>query len=272
MSARASLTTEHTIDHAGRGVSRVYGLRSQAPLVLRPTHPKSAEPFTRHATNVARVSLTSGAAGPLGGDHFELEVRVGRGSTLVLNEVSATLLLPGARGGLSQMRITITVEDDATLVWLPEPVIAAEHCNHVQDIDVALGTSSRLLMRDELQLGRHREPPGNLTQRIRVRRVGRPLFQQQLTVGPAAPKWRSSAVGGGHKSLGTVLVVDPDWGGDPPSARILADDAAMFPLAGPAVLISALADDTLTTRRLLDRGVAHLGDPWASEAAATPSA
>ncbi|MEO7146550.1 MAG: urease accessory protein UreD [Terrimesophilobacter sp.] len=221
---------------------------------------------------MARVSLTSGAAGPLGGDDFVLEVRVGRGSTLVLNEVSSTLLLPGARGGVSQMRITITVEEYATLVWLPEPVIAAEHCNHVHDIDVALETSSRFLMRDELQLGRHREPPGNFTQRIRVRRTGRPLFHQHLTIGPATRGWRSSAVGGSHKALGTVLVVDPDWSEKPVPTHILADSATLFPLAGPAVLISALADDSLAIRRLLDRGVAWLGDPWASTAATAESA
>lgn len=266
MRARAKLVTEQVIDRHGHGVSRVSVLRSQAPLVLRPTRPKGVEPGVGHAAGVARVALTSGAAGPLGGDELVLDVHVGAGSTLVLNEISATLLLPGARGGRSHMRITIRVDDDAMLVWLPEPVIAAHDCDHAHDIRVELAPSARLLMRDELLLGRHREMPGDLTQTLRISRAGRALFHQQLRLGPSARGWTSPAVVGANKCIGTVLVVDPAWSEQALEVKRLARDAALLPLQGPAVMISALSGDTLSLRRVLHQGIALLGPRWAPSA------
>ncbi len=263
MHAHAALATALAVSAAGRAVSRVCVLRSHAPLVLRPTLPQGREPLFQGRTDVARVSLATGAAGPLGGDDFALDIHVGAGSTLVLNEISATLLLPGARAGGSRMRIAIKVDAGATFVWLPEPVIAARGCDHVHDIDIALAADARLFMRDALLLGRHRESPGQLTQRLRVRRAGRSLFQQTLALGPAARHWHSPAVLGAHKCIGNVLVVDPAWNERMPAARILGRDAALLPLAGPAILVSALADDTLALHRQLEHGVAQLGAPWA---------
>ncbi|HET6492724.1 MAG TPA: urease accessory protein UreD [Burkholderiales bacterium] len=271
MNAHASLATEQVVGGTGGAVSRVRVLRSHAPLVLRPTLPKGREPLVQRMAGVARVSLAMGAAGPLGGDDFALDIHVGAGSTLVLNEISATLLLPGARGGRSRMRIAVTVDEDATFVWLPQPVIAAQGCDHVHEIDITLAADARLFMRDELLLGRHREQPGQLTQHLRVRRAGRSLFRQTLALGGAARGWQSPAVLGSHKCVGSVLVVDPAWNERTPAKRVLGCDAALLSLEGPAVLVSALADDTLTLRRQLEHGVSLLGAPWAPEAAPVAS-
>ncbi|WP_161495221.1 urease accessory protein UreD [Advenella sp. S44] len=270
MTARATLVTRQDLDHTGRRVSRVHTLRSQAPLILRPTQPKEPEPQVLRAASVARVSLVSGAAGPLGGDDFELNIRVGTGSTLLLNEISSTLLLPGARGGQSSMRINIAVEDDATFVWMAEPVIAAHGCRHEHTINIELAASARLFMRDALQFGRHKEQPGNLLQTLRVKRDGEPLFSQQQQIGPDAVGWCSCAVLGKHKCMGTVLVVDPQWCAIQPETNVFAVDAALLPLEGPAVMISALAAETWTLRKHLEHGINLLGERWsvaASESA-----
>jgi urease accessory protein len=263
MTARASLASER-VAGGGIGVSRICRLRSDGPLILRPTKPWGFEPRVCSASGAARVSLAAGAAGPLGGDDFALDVRVGAASTLVLRDISATVLLSGPRGGRSRMRITVIVEEGATFVWLPEPLIAADGCDHVHDIDVRLASRARLLMRDELLLGRHRERPGDLTQTIRVGCEGRTLFHQQLRVGARAPGWTSPAVLGANKCVGSLLVVDPVWAGRPPAGRVFAPDAALLPLVGPAIIISALASNSLLLRRHLDHGIDLLGAPWAS--------
>lgn len=271
MRARASLSTKRCFDHAGQPISKVHVLHSHAPLVLRPTQPKEAEPLVRRASGVARVSVVSGAAGPLGGDDLELNVCVGAGSTLLLNEISATLLLPGPRGGQSHMSINITVEDDASFVWMAEPVIAAHGCDHIHDVTINLATSAHLLMRDQLLLGRHNEQPGDLLQNLRIRRGGETLFRQQIRLGPRASGWRSPAVIGAHKCLGAVFVVDPRWCEEPPASQVFAPDAALFPLAGPAVMITALAAESWTLSKRLSQGINLLGDPW-SPAATTRNA
>lgn len=204
----------------------------------------------------ARVCLAAGAAGPVGGDHFELTVDVGPGSTLVLREVSATLLLPGPRGEQSSTRTTVSVGAGATMVWLPEPVIAARGCSHLADVRVELAAGARLLLRGELLLGRHGEQPGTVQQNLRVQRNGRPLLHQQLALGPRAPGWDSAAVTGGRRALGSLVVVDPGELADPPPPVLLSPDAAVLPLAGPAAVVSVLAADAPTRRRRLDQGLA----------------
>jgi urease accessory protein len=263
MLARAALATEL----ATGGRTRIGTLRSQAPLVLRPTHPKGPEPWTDQDARAARVCLTAGAAGPVGGDEYELTVAVGAHSTLVLREISATLLLPGPRGEQSSLRVTVNVEAGATLVWLPEPVVAASGCHHRNDVRVELDTGARLVLREELFLGRHGEQPGAVVQHLQVRLAGRPLLHQQLALGPGAVGWDSAAVTGGRRALGSLVVVDPAWTEHPRGAEALGDIAAILPLPGPAVLVSALANDGLELRRYLDATLTQLTDGCPQSAA-----
>ncbi|GAB3348849.1 urease accessory protein UreD [Modestobacter lapidis] len=253
MRARATLATALAAD----GRTRVATLHSQAPLTLRLTHPKGPEPWTGHDAGAARVCVAASAAGPIGGDDYDLTVDVGAGSTLVLRDISATLLLPGPHGELSRLRTTVQVGAGATLVWLPEPVIAAHGCRHRSDIRVELGTGARLILSEQLLLGRHGEQPGSVVQHLRVRLAGRPLLNQQLAVGPGAAGWDGSAVIGDRRAIGSLVVVDPGWTEHPPEPALLGD-AAVLPLAGPAVLVSALAPDALTLRRCLDTALARL--------------
>ena len=261
MRARAHLaTTRHT---RGSGPSRscVSELRSDGPLVLRPNIGTGREPGVHGAAHAARVSLAAGAAAPIGGDRLELDVRVGAGTTLVLTEVSHTLCLPGRDGARSVTSYRMVVEDDATLVWLPEPVIAAQGCHHDTDVAITLGAGARLLAREELLLGRHGEAAGRLRQRVRVTRVGRPVFQQDLELGGETA--RSPAVLGGFGAVGTVLVADPRWTADSkPAPATLTDSAASMPLATGAVVVSAIARASLELRCALDAGVAALEAPW----------
>jgi urease accessory protein len=258
MQARATLVTEQQFRADGRPRTRVSALRSQSPLLLRPTLPKGPEPWTEGRDDVARVCVVAGAAGPIGGDRLELSVDVGSGSMLVLRDVSATLLLPGPRDEESRLSVDIHVGAGAALVWLPEPVIAARGCRHAGDVRIDLAEGARLIMRDELLLGRHGEQPGNVRQHVRVRVEGRPLLNQQLAIGPDHPASHGPAVTGGHRAIGSLLIVDPAWSDSPPAPTPLAGDAAIMPLSGPAVLVSALCPDGLVLRRSLDGALALL--------------
>lgn len=260
MTACAALASEVAANGSN---SRIRTLRSDGPLVLRPGHPKGPEPLTHRRHDVARVSLAAGTAGPLGGDRYDLQVRVGAGSTLVLTEVSAMLVLPGAGGGQSRMSITAWVEDGATFVWWPEPIIAARRCNHHHDVRIALAPGARMILREEVLLGRHDEAPGDFDSRLRVTRAGTALYDQQLTFGPASDGWNGAAVLDDSTAVGSVVAVDPAWGDTPPPAAPFHANAARTPLPGPGVAISAVAPDSLALRGLLTRGLNELGPPWA---------
>jgi urease accessory protein len=242
-----------------RGRTRVQILRSGWPLMLRTTLPREPDVVTGWVArdDVAQVHLTAAGAGPIGGDRLRLEVRVGQGSALILGEVSPTLLLPGPHGERSRTEIDIHVAAGATLAWLPELVIAAQDCRHRTDIRVTLHAGARLLLREEILFGRHQEQPGTFRQRLRIVRDHRPLYDQELAVGPGTPGWDGPAVTAGHRSAGTLLVVDPD-GSAPAPATARAPHTAVMALAGPATMTSTLAPDTATLRRRLDTALARI--------------
>lgn len=264
MHARAAVSTAYVATPGRPGGSRLVRMRSQAPLVLRPTAIARDWPVVGDRPDAVRVSLAAGAAGPVGGDQLFLDVHVGPHSTLVLDEVSARLLLPGPHDEASHTRATITVGTGGTFVWLPQPVIAAHGCRHRNDVRVELDDDASLLLREELILGRHGEPPGTVAQHVRVHQAGRALYDQQLKVGPGAAGWDSPAVAGRNRALGSLLVVDPAWTSRTPPSGIVANQAAVLPLAGPAVLVSASSPDSLALRRALLAGLGALGNRWAS--------
>lgn len=260
MTARAVLASELAAD--GRN-SRVRTLRSDGPLVLRPCHPRECEPLTHRRREVARVALAAGTAGPLGGDSYALDVHVGAGSTLVLTEISAMLVLPGAKDGQSRMSITVRVDEGATFVWWPQPIIAARRCNHRHDVRITLAESAGMILREEMLLGRHGEAPGDFSGRLRITQGGAALYDQQLSFGQAWDGWNGAAVLGDGRAVGSIVAVDPGWKEMPRSAFPFHKDAVLMPLAGPGVAIGAVAPDSLALRRLLTRGLNELGPPWA---------
>ncbi|WP_329128836.1 urease accessory protein UreD [Streptomyces sp. NBC_01476] len=215
-------------------------------------------PLAVRRTRGGAVSLVGAMSAPLGGDRLRIEAEVGQGARLVVVAAAATVALPGRNGETATYDIRLTVADGASLEWLPEPVISARGSSLRMTTHVELAPTARLLLRDEQILGRHAEPPGDLTTRLTVHRGGRPLFDQELSFGPAAPAWSGPAVLGPYRAAGQLLLVEPER--DPGTPLLLPGEpadgrAALAPLAGPALLVTAVAADGLRLRRLLDQGL-----------------
>lgn len=268
MHASASLAVGRTPDAAR---SRITRLHSDPPLVLRPTHPFNPTPLQQWHQRGAppiHVSLAAGAAGPIGGDHLRLSIEVGAGAALVLRGVAATLVLPGPHGQPSCTETSVRVAEGGILVWLPGPVIAAQNCHHHAFTQVMLEAGARLLLREELLLGRHGEQPGQIRQRLRVCLDTIPLYDQELSIGPGAVGWDGPAVTGGRRALGTALLVAPDAHHDQVnmSASLIDADTALLPLDGPAVLVTALAADGLALHHQLNGGIQAIESRlWATD-------
>ncbi len=146
------------------------------------------------------------------------------------------------------MRITVAAGGE--LHWLPEPLISVTGSELAVRTLVDLEPGARLVLRDELVLGRTGEGPGRLTSRLTVRVEGRPVLDQELDFGPGAPGgWDGPAVLGGHRAVGQLVVCDPEFAEKPVSPDASAEGAVVLPLAGPkAVLVSAVAPDALRLR------------------------
>jgi urease accessory protein len=242
-------SAELVAERGPAGELRLPVQRSQAPLVLRRT--------------ADAVYLVSGAAGPLGGDQLELRIEVRAGARLRLRTVAAAVALPGRSGQESRLTVTATVGPGARLEYLPEPMVVADGARHRTDVRVDLAEDASLVLRDEILLGRHGERGGACRTRLAVDRDGgsgrRPLLRHELDVAGDDPAAGGPAVLAGHRACGTLLTVEPGEAGvvaeaDGAGGTGGAADSwvAVMPLAGPGVLVTALAHDTRTLRRRLE--------------------
>ena len=247
MKATARLVAEARSD----GTTRLTTLAGQAPLLLRQTMPDAAAP------GVAQVHLVAGAAGPVGGDELHFGLHLGPGARVRVRSVAATLALPGLQPGESTLDITVRVDEGAALVWDPQPFIAARGARHRTTVRIDWAEDARLTWHEQTLLGRHGEEPGSTVTRLRVRRAGRPLLDHTLAVGPQHPGSLGPAVAGACRANSTTVIVDPAWDRVPAADRLAVDPrddedcaVAVFPLEGPAVVVSALATDGLGLERL----------------------
>ncbi|WP_048819734.1 urease accessory protein UreD [Streptomyces ipomoeae] len=234
----------------GRGGTALPVLESEGPLALR---------RTRGSGDEARVMLVGAMSGPLGGDRFAVEAEVGEGARLRLGSAAATIALPGQSKGEARYDVRIEVAAGGELHWLPEQLISAQGSDLCVSTSVELAAGARLVFREEQVLGRVGEEPGRLSSRLTLRLDGRPLLDQEVACGPGAPGgWDGPAVLGGYRALGQLVVVRPEFTERVPEPRVWGESAALTPLAGPAVLVSALAPDALRLRRVLDKALAEL--------------
>lgn len=235
----------------GRGGTSLPVLEGEGPLALRRTRARGDE---------ARVMLVGAMSGPLGGDHFAVEAEVGEGARLDVGSAAATIALPGQAKGEARYDVRLAVAAGGELRWLPEQLVCAKGSDLYVSSQVELAPGARLVFREEQVLGRAGEEPGRLTSRLTVRLGGRPLLDQEMACGPGAPGgWDGPAVLAGHRALGQLVIVRPEFEERMPEPRVLDEYAALTPLAGPAVLVTALAADALRLRRLLDETLASLG-------------
>ncbi|MFD5896465.1 urease accessory protein UreD [Streptomyces sp. NPDC060366] len=255
----------------GRGGTALPVLESAGPLALRRTRAattaagpaQGAGPGAR-GTAPARVTVVGAMSAPLGGDRLALEAVVRDGAALTVDAAAAMIALPGRRAGdepadHAGYDVRLTVGAGAVLHWLPEQLISVTGSDLRARTRVELGTTARLVLREELILGRHGEAPGTVTSRLTVHHAGHPLLDQQLALGPGAPGgWDGGAVIGGHRAVGQLLLVAPEFEDKPVAPRMLGDTAVLTPLTGPGALVTALAPDARALRRVLDDALADM--------------
>ncbi|WKE72942.1 urease accessory protein UreD [Streptomyces sp. WP-1] len=234
----------------GRGGTVLPVLDGSGPLAPRRTRGSGVE---------ARVMVVGAMSGPLGGDRFTLSARVEKDARLRIGSAAATLALPGQAPGEARYDVRLDVAEDAELHWLPEQLISATGSDLRVTTLAEVAAGARLVLREEQVLGRAGERPGLLTSRLTLRVAGRTVLDQQLSCGPGAPGgWDGPAALAGHRAVGQLLVVRPEFAERPPAPRMLGEHAALMPLPGPAALVTALAPDALRLRRVLDEGRALL--------------
>ncbi|WP_329535419.1 urease accessory protein UreD [Streptomyces sp. NBC_01450] len=232
-------------------------LSSDGPFHLQRLRPRGG---------LARVDVIGAMSGPLGGDRLALHADAGPHARLQITSAASTIALRGHTDDPATYDIRLTVGDDATLHWLPQPLISTAGSNLRQTCTVDLASTARLVLRDEQILGRTGETSGNLTTRLTVLRAGRPLLDQHTSYGGRHPGWDGPAVMGSHRACGQLLVVDPSLTPAVHPPILLGDldtpaHGVLAPLAGPALLATAVADTATRLRLLLDEALQQARTP-----------
>jgi urease accessory protein len=250
-----SVVVEVVRDRRGRSV--VSNLRASGALGLRET------PWG--------LWVVGTGAQPIGGDRLSVELDVGPGSTMLVRSVGASVARAGPTDGVESLAgVEARVADGATLVWAPEPGIAAEGARHRSHSRVALAATSRLAWLDEVVLGRAGEGPGTWHTSMRIERAGRPELALELGVGPAARGWDAPSVLDGRTVAVTLVVVDPDRCVRSEDCDIVQEVDAVGTLlpsaSGSTVQLGVWGETLGSCRRVASELLARFGPPdWLPE-------
>lgn len=151
----------------------------------------------RHDDRSAEVALIATTATLLGGDVLRLAVEVGPGLRLDLRDVAGTVAYHG-RGVGCVVDVSLRVHEGATLSWACEPLVVADGAEVTRHLDVDVAEGGRLLLRDQVSLGRSGQDGGRLDCHTTMTYAGRPALVEHLQV--------RSGLGPG--ALGDARVVD----------------------------------------------------------------
>ncbi|TDW28839.1 urease accessory protein UreD [Cryobacterium psychrophilum] len=172
--------------------------------------------------NFARVALIAAGALLLGDDHVHIDVVVGAGCVLELEDVGGTVAYD-ADGEPSTWTVTIRVEAHALLLWHGLPFIVADgsHVTRHTRIDL-VAASSAVCLRETIVFGRSAEQGGFVDLRTHVSVNAEPLFLEWL---PVRGVDHSPGILGNNRILDTILLAGLRSEGTHPTGLTAGDVA-----------------------------------------------
>jgi urease accessory protein len=253
------------------------GIRARARLTVRqgrrgltvPTQMFGGPPY--RLTRIGRadavplhIAMTGSCAGPLGGDHYTVDIDVGTGAAVEFSSTTAAIALPSSDQQPSRIDTTIRVDTGGRLHWSPEPTIYGGGSRHHTTTTIHLSNDACLIYRETQALGLQGRPPAEARSHIRATLDGKPLWDQETALGDDIPGGAGPAINAGARVLQQTLLVRPDlwWHTrthDVP-AQVLAPGGCLLPLdTGPALLISVCAANVEEATRISAKGLAAAG-------------
>ncbi len=160
------------------------------------------------------ATLINTAGGLTGGDRLDWDVTLADGAAATLATQTAERIYRAA-DGQAEVTARLSLGAGARLDWLAQETILFERAALSRRIEADLAPDARLLLVEPLVLGRAAmgEDPDTLrlADRWRIRRGGRLLHAEALTLAPPLSGHRAGPAGlGAMRALATVLYVGAD--------------------------------------------------------------
>lgn len=153
----------------------------------------------------ARVRVAIAAAGMLllSGDHVRVDVHVGEGCVLEIDDVGGTVAYPST-GEPSSWTLDIRVGAGGLLVWHGLPFIVAAEADVERRTTIRCDAGGAVLLRETLVLGRHSESGGRLRSRLTAADPDGEVLVEHLDVDGSDP---APGVRGGHRVMDGVIAL-----------------------------------------------------------------
>lgn len=151
----------------------------------------------------AHVALPAAGMLLLGGDDVHIDIEVGAGCLLDLEDVGGTVAYP-SRGDPSAWTVSIHVGQGGVLVWRGLPFVVADDAIVERTTNVTLEPRASAVLRETIVLGRHGEAGGRLTSSLRITDHDGPVLIERLDVDGRAPE---PGVLGSARVLDAVIAV-----------------------------------------------------------------
>jgi len=150
--------------------------------------------------------------GLLQGDRHQIQVHVGAGTHVEIRSQSATRLHPGT----TAQTITINLDPDSSVVWIPHPLIPGQSSDFHQKVQIHLAASSRLAFADVWTAGRVGMGEAwqfqNLHNHIEIFVENRLCWTESLHLDPQSQPWiQSPSILGDYPCWGSLYLFG-DWG------------------------------------------------------------
>ena len=187
-----------------------------------------------------RVGLVATTALLLGGDEVDVAVEVGSDAALELFDVAGTVAYHG-RGRPAAWRTTITLADDACLIYAGQPLVVSDGADVIRTLGLDLAGSARLRLRETLVLGRDGQTGGRVRSWTDLRVGGVEVWREDTDLDPTGIRGLPGMLGG-HRVVDTLLTAGQPAPPAPPAVayallcgagtvtRYLGDELAESPL------------------------------------------
>ena len=192
-----------------------FGYRDERTRLLRRRHlgPLVVQrPFYPERDGTCHVYLLHPPAGVAAGDELHFTFHLDAGARAVLTTPGAGKFYRCAAGKGAQ-RSLVDIAANAVCEYLPQETIIFDGAIAEIGTRVTLGESATFVGWDFLCLGRpaagERFRRGAVTQRIEIRREGRPIWFERLHVAGGSPLLNAAYAFAGHPVVGTMVYAGP---------------------------------------------------------------
>jgi urease accessory protein len=214
-------------------------LSCESPLVVRRVHGADA--------GCCELCLVGSAAGPLSGDHLELDLRLAADARACVSATGASIAQ--GNGGLpSTIAINAELGDRSALRADPGALVVCEGSSVDVRIEIGLGVDATLDWRELIVLGRSGERAGEVTLRWDILREGRPLLRQYVDLrDPLLAGW--SGMTASRRVMACAVLSGPTIKA---ATRVTSPTTLAQRIDARTILATVLADDAATASGLLD--------------------